>query len=235
MYSMYDENDWLIWQLADSAFPSGSFAHSGGLEAAWQARLVRDRQSLVEFVQAALAQLECGVLRFVLRAWESTEHANTVICPKPAVHGRVIWTVDGDCDLFFNNHVANRASRAQGQALLASAVKTFDLRPLAELHADVRERRLNGHLAPIFGILTRALQIDRERAASLFCFQAVRSYLSSAVRLGIVGPLEAQQIQATFSGHRVITDSDIEPAQTAPLLDLVQGTQDRLYSRLFQS
>ena len=29
-------NDWLIWQMVDTAFPSGGFAHSAGLEAAVQ-------------------------------------------------------------------------------------------------------------------------------------------------------------------------------------------------------
>lgn len=27
-------SDWIAWQLCDSAFPAGAFAHSGGLEAA---------------------------------------------------------------------------------------------------------------------------------------------------------------------------------------------------------
>jgi urease accessory protein len=72
-------------------------------------------------------------------------------------------------------------------------------------------------------------------------FSFFSSGLSAAVRLGIVGPLEAQRVQAQCAA--VLDDvlaacSDIplsEAAQTAPILDLMQGVQDRLYSRLFQS
>jgi urease accessory protein UreF len=61
------------------------------------------------------------------------------------------------------------------------------------------------------------------------------------VRLNIVGPLDAQAIQHELSDSAEIAAAKFgkirlnDCAQTAPLLDLWQGTQDRLYSRLFQS
>src|SRR5437764_980339 len=42
-------DDFTIWQLIDSAFPTGGFAHSSGLEAAWQHGEVRGRTELVSF------------------------------------------------------------------------------------------------------------------------------------------------------------------------------------------
>jgi urease accessory protein len=75
----------------------------------------------------------------------------------------------------------------------------------------------------------------------MFFFNQLRSALAAAVRLNIVGPMEAQVLmhrlapkaEAILNTCIHLTPDDI--AQTAPLLDLWQGTQDRLYSRLFQS
>jgi urease accessory protein UreF len=61
------------------------------------------------------------------------------------------------------------------------------------------------------------------------------------VRLGRIGPLEAQAIQrqlaplldAARAVGRAIALGDL--AQTAPLADLYLGLHDQLYSRLFQS
>ena len=61
-------SEWLIWQLADSAFPAGSFAHSCGLEAAWQAGEVRDVDGLRQFVREVIWQAGRGSLPLLTSA-----------------------------------------------------------------------------------------------------------------------------------------------------------------------
>ncbi|HTI70886.1 MAG TPA: urease accessory UreF family protein [Candidatus Limnocylindria bacterium] len=213
--------EWLVWQLADSAFPTGGFAHSAGLEAAWQHGELRSARAVESFIEASLLQAGYSALPMVFCAWEEPER----------------WReLDALCEAFTANHVANRASRLQGRALLASARRIFrDL-----LVPDI-EAVPAGHLAPIFGRVFAALGVGRDETGRLFLFQQLRSLVAAAVRLGVVGPLEGQSIQSRlavpaerlYQRCRTLGLDDI--AQTAPLQDLWQGTQDRLYSRLFQS
>jgi urease accessory protein len=76
---------------------------------------------------------------------------------------------------------------------------------------------------------------------ALFLSLALRGALSAAVRLGVLGPLEAQRVQWDYRNHldEVLaacgTMESGEATQPSPLLDLVGAHHDRLYSRLFQS
>ncbi|MHB8522315.1 MAG: urease accessory protein UreF [Limisphaerales bacterium] len=219
-------NAWLLWQLADSAFPTGGFAHSGGLEAAWQHGELRSGADLASFIEASLCQWGRGSLPFMTAAFENPDRFNELDCL---------------CDCFTTNHVANRASRRQGQAWLSSAQRIF-ARPKLEPPCGFDPPQPPCcHLAPIFGVVMRELEIDRDSGSRLFCFLHLRGLVTSAVRLGVVGPLEAQALQYQMGGCaeeilarcRRLSVEDI--AQTAPLIDLWQGTHDRLYSRLFQS
>jgi urease accessory protein len=61
------------------------------------------------------------------------------------------------------------------------------------------------------------------------------------VRLGVIGPLQAQGLQLRMSAPAAVLAARCgqiplqETTQTAPVADLLQGAQDRLYSRLFIS
>ncbi|MFA9477295.1 urease accessory protein UreF [Phycisphaerales bacterium AB-hyl4] len=220
-------DEWLMWQLADSAFPTGGFAHSGGLEAAVQTGAVPDVAALEAFCRVSLTQLARQSLP-LLRA----VHAEPERLP----------TVDRQCEAMLSNHVANRASRSQGRALLLAAERAFAHgRPaVGRLRDRVRQERLPGHLAPLFGAVAAAMGLDGEASARLFTFTATRDLISAAVRLNVVGPLQAQALQhalgeaaAAAIAHAPV--DAMEAASAAPVLELLQARQDRLYSRLFHS
>jgi urease accessory protein len=230
--------DFLIWQLCDSAFPTGGFAHSSGLEAAWQHGEVRGRAELLSFTETSLEQLGHAALPFVTAAFDAPEKLSQF---------------DALCDVFTTNHVANRASRAQGRAFLTAVERIFPERGVhAASPSNDRSalKRPEGrapdavpfaHFAPVFGACLRELELSRETTARMFFFNHLRSVLAAAVRLNIVGPMEAQMLQQKLSAKAELVRQKCEAltldqiAQTAPLLDLWQGAQDRLYSRLFQS
>lgn len=214
---------WLLWQLSDSAFPTGGFAHSAGLEAAWQHGEVKNRSELISFVEASLHQLSRAALPFVTASHNEPER---------------LPQFDQLCDAFTTNHVANRASRAQGKAFLVAVQRIF-------LSGKASSPRLAdtpfNHFPCVFGAALKALEAPPETTARLFFFNHLRGTLAAAVRLNIIGPMEAQSLQHQFSAtaetilktSASLTLDDL--AQTSPLLDIWQGAQDRLYSRLFQS
>ncbi|HYS08724.1 MAG TPA: urease accessory UreF family protein [Myxococcales bacterium] len=214
---------WILLQLADSAFPTGGFAHSAGLEAAAQAGEVVSAEDVRRFARDAVWQAGFGALPLVRGVYAEPES---------------LPRLDARADAFLANHVANRASRTQGRAFLATAARVF-----AERIAPVQRRAegLKLHLAPIWGAVVAALDVDLPDAQRVLLWCAARNVLSAAVRLGLAGTYEAQSILA---GLAPLLDEvharcgGLGPdalAQPAPLLDLLQGTHDRLYSRLFQS
>jgi urease accessory protein len=217
---------WIALQLSDSAFPSGAFVHSGGLEAAWRLGELAADEDLEAFVDATVWQAGSAQWPFVGGA-----HGD------PSRHAEI----DASCDAFLLGHVTNRASRSQGRALVGSASRVFGGAELVALDERLRRRELPGHFAPAFGVVARLLGLSRDETCRLGLHAALRGVVSAAVRLGLVGPHEAQRMihtRADLLDRVLVASLDLgvdEAAQSAPILEILATAHDRLQERLFVS
>jgi urease accessory protein len=217
--------DWVLWQLADSAFPSGSLAHSAGLEAAVQFGEVCDVGSLRAFVSASLLQTARAAIPFAIAA----------------ARGDDVAELDWGHDALMTNAVANRASREQGRGFLSAACRSLGLPALLALRRRARDEVLPLHWPVAVGATCGALGLGDVQVARLMLFLTLRGVLSAAVRLGVVGPIEAQSLQFSLNfevdkrAARAVKWGVDDAAQTSPVIEVLQGAHARLYSRLFLS
>jgi urease accessory protein len=217
-------SDWIAWQVVDSAFPTGAFAHSWGLESAWQHGEVDGLDDLRVYLEAAVLQTGYGVVPLLNDAYRSP--------------GR-LPALDASAEAFLVNTVANRASRVQGRALAATAARVWPRDEVVRIRQAAES--ICAHVAPISGAIFGAIGLPLPTAQRVALYGTARGVLAAAVRLGIAGSYEAQRLQYGALGWldhvacrcRDLTAEDL--AQTAPVADLLQGAHDRLYSRLFQS
>jgi urease accessory protein len=209
-----------LLQLSDSAFPAGAFAHSFGFEALRQLGLLSGEAGLTVKLRELAWHTALGALPFLNDAHQTEPFA-----------------ADRAAEVFLNSQVANRASRAQGQAFLLAAEATFQSASVGLL----RERLPYGHAAVATGAALAAADVSLEDARQLFLFGSVRGALSASIRLGVIGPLRAQSV--LYGLHPLLEEALAETAglgaedAAAPsaIFDTAQGAQDRFYSRLFQS
>src|ERR1700730_14489767 len=76
---------WRVLQIADSAFPTGGFAHSAGLEAATQLGAARTSDQLDTYIRVHLWNVGNASLPFVAAAYDQPDE---------------VWAMDARIDAF---------------------------------------------------------------------------------------------------------------------------------------
>lgn len=260
-----DEEQLLVaLQICDTSFPSGSLANSSGLESAiahgFVTRSVDDEsnKSLMTFFRLTLEQTVRHSLPFVRAAHAAAELA----CVGERLS--CVVEVDSVFSAFSVNEVFRRASLNQGKCFLRAAAAAFahkshcasSFETLAEA---IRQGKLAGHYSVVFGVVCGLLGISVQLAERMLMRCALRDMTSCAARLNVLGPLEGANVQARLSSEAlelillfsppvlsapaVPSAKDIVarllgadmPAQSSPVLDLLQARHDVLYTRLFSS
>ncbi len=209
--------------LADGRFPSGGYAHSGGLEAAAMAGRVRDIPTLERFLSGRLATV--GTVAAGLAS--------------AACRLRHPWArLDAEADARTASPAQRAASRRQGRALLRAARATWPGRPLETLAAEIAEP----HQAVALGAAAAAAGLEAHDAALAAAYGSVSCPASAAVRLLGLDPLAVAGAIASFGEQiehvaRTVAAGDLEalPALSAPLLDIDAELHASWEVRLFAS
>ncbi|KIM68957.1 hypothetical protein SCLCIDRAFT_13658 [Scleroderma citrinum Foug A] len=201
------DETFILLLLADSNLPTGSFVASSGLESytthgflsleptKTEGTLAFVRDSLHSYAHSALPFTSDahGIVAALAQLGQDTQQALASLTALDALYESM--TV---------NHVARRASTAQGTALLALYAKAFSSTRSSssavmtalvdQLKLAARRGDTYGHLPVCWGVLTAALGLSLGRAQHLALFLHARSILSAAVRLNTIGPYLSQQI-----------------------------------------
>ncbi len=222
--------DLRLLQIVDSAFPLGGFAFSRGLEGITNLGLIRDQAAFVKYLHDHLRQVASGELPFINSAFrrigEGREHVAQVFKL---------------CNAFLTIPTVSKASTVQGRSLLSAMRAVYPDLGFAEFADWLQKCNLPPHLAPTFGVCAALIGLSHRDALSGYCYMSLRDQITAAVRLGLLGPHEAQWVLgkalAQLDGA-VDSVFDLEYHQASRpcfALEIAQAHHSRLYSRLFQS
>ncbi|EGO02010.1 hypothetical protein SERLA73DRAFT_50095 [Serpula lacrymans var. lacrymans S7.3] len=213
-----DDETYILLLLSDSNLPTGSFVASSGYESYVKHGFLSSASAsddTLNFVQDSLGTYARSSLPFVSDAHRVVaDHCSIESGPSEETLKLALsqlLALDEYYETMTLNHVARRASKSQGVALLTLYSKGFSLprhmsrSPLLErerrsasivdrLKLSIRREDTHGHLPVCWGVLTGALGLTLERAQYLYLFLHARSLLSAAVRLNTIGPYGSQQL-----------------------------------------
>ena len=120
---------------------------------------------------------------------------------------------------------------------------TLHRKGLEDADEEDRPPVLNGHLASLFALVSRALGLSLQDTAYIYLFNHAKAVLSAAVRAGVMGPYQAQGVLAGSwlqgeIGRELQRNWGVsveEAGQSVVGIDLWGGRHELLYSRIFNS
>lgn len=234
-----------LLHLCDSLFPTGSFAHSDGLEAATAAGAVSTAADLREWMDVCLdenlGRLEAPAVWLALRAWSTGR-------------GEDLALLDAEIHALRPSSTSRAASRAIGARLL----KTWqEIHPDADFSGSATRAGRSGTISgewpegtrptysfPVaFGIVCASIGLGPRASVEGFMYTRLAGIASSAMRLMAIGQRDAHRL-LTATLARVPSTVDAIEARLercealsafAPAFDIAVMGQQYVHSRLFLS
>ncbi|OAP59525.1 hypothetical protein AYL99_06823 [Fonsecaea erecta] len=253
--------------LSDSALPLGSFAYSSGLESF----LAHHKQvppmpgqtnlSLFhKFLKLSIQSMAYTNIPYVLAGFRDPlalmDLDNDLDASTPCNVARRASIAQGRALLSVWEKAFAPAVKLQheegGEGIEAATtlrvfardLKLSALSPAGPSNSNAHQiPAVNGHLAPLWGVICLSLGLNLEESGYLFLFNHSKAVISAAVRASVMGPYMAQnalaskELQELLRGclEKVWLMRPEDAGQVAPSMDLWVGRHELLYSRIFNS
>ncbi|MBE3552220.1 MAG: urease accessory protein UreF [Kyrpidia tusciae] len=223
--------------LLDSAFPTGAFAHSFGLETAVREGRVTSGRELANWlkvsVQSGPAWME-GVAAFWTHRW---------VVSGAAVRHEDIEDLDRRLTVSRLSRESREGSVKIGRRYVRLAAELYPDSGVGLYRSWIDQGRCFGQAAVAHGWLWAGMGGDGESAAGGYLYISVMTGVQAALRLSVVGQTEAQKVirdllpEVEAATARIARDPPaIGRMGSAGLLQEVAAMRhETLYSRLFMS
>ena len=220
-----------ILQFGDSMFPVGAFSFSNGVEAAVQAGVVHDKDSLHELVDTAIQLATAGDGIAVIQAHRGARSGD------PGLVG------DADRAVYLRklNEEMRLMTVRMGRKLAEVGTYLGCCPGLADWLAQVREGGLPGTYPAGLGVLFADLGLDEPAAFAAHHYGVAMMMTSSAQRLMRIHHLDAQAIvlavnsRAEGDYQRAARQGLAEMAAFAPVADVLAASHVRAHIRMFMN
>jgi urease accessory protein len=216
-----------ILQHADSAFPSGSFAFSNGIEGLAALNAPLDRNGLHNVVTM-----------FLQHRWATSDRVAVALAHRAGERFDRLAEIDQAVEAATLAEPLRSGSKRNGNALLAAHVR-LGTEGAAELRSQIAAGQALGHLPVVQGFVWRARGLSEANAILVSGYTTASGLIAATLRLGHIGAVEAQAVLTTLLPSIAELSSPVpataEVESFMPWVDIAASRQARAHLRLFAS
>ena len=219
-------------QIHDSAFPTGMFSHSFGMETYMIQDDVKDSDSVIEFCEMYLRH-SIGTTDAIL----VKEAFN--LAQKNDLNG--LMRLESICHSIKLALEARNGSSMLGRQFIRTVSQISDDTLLSSWQKKIKDKEITGHYPIAYGIYTASLGVELEIAISTYLYASVASLVQNAVRAVPIG--QNAGVKAVFKLLPIVQEVTLEVFQKtlddlnnhAIALEIAQMKHEFVHARLFMS